>query len=70
MIRGALRGYDTYILSENKAQVERLENIFHQIGRGQAVVRSLSTTLHEGFVDNDLKPVSYTHLTLPTSDLV
>ena len=55
MIRGALRGYDTYILSENKAQVERLENIFHQIGRGQAVVRSLSTTLHEGFVDNDLK---------------
>ena len=60
MIRGALRGYDTYILSENKAQVERLEHIFHQIGRGQAVVRSLSTTLHEGFVDNDLKLCLYT----------
>ena len=45
MIRGALRGYDTYILSENKAQVERLENIFHQIGRGQAVVRPLSVTM-------------------------
>ena len=60
MIRGALRGYDTYILSENKAQVERLENIFHQIGRGQAVVRSLSATLHEGFVDNDLKLCLYT----------
>ena len=60
MIWGALRGYDTYILSENKAQVERLENIFHQIGRGQAVVRSLSTTLHEGFVDNDLKLCLYT----------
>ena len=60
MIRGALRGYDTYILSENKAQGERLENIFHQIGRGQAVVRSLSTTLHEGFVDNDLKLCLYT----------
>ena len=60
MIRGALRGYDTYILSENKAQVERLENIFHQIGRGQAVVRSLSTTLHEGFVDNDRKLCLYT----------
>ena len=60
MIRGALRGYDTYILSENKVQVERLENIFHQIGRGQAVVRSLSTTLHEGFVDNDLKLCLYT----------
>ncbi|WP_290539654.1 transcription-repair coupling factor [Alistipes sp.] len=60
MIRNALRGYNTYILSENKAQVERLENIFHQIGRGQAVVRSLSMTLHEGFVDNDLKLCLYT----------
>ena len=60
MIRNALRGYDTYILSENKAQVERLENIFHQIGRGQAVVRSLPVTLHEGFADNDLKLCLYT----------
>ena len=60
MIRNALRGYNTYILSENKAQVERLENIFHQIGRGQAVVRSLSVALHEGFVDNDLKLCLYT----------
>lgn len=60
MIRNTLRGYDTYILSENKAQVERLENIFHQIGRGQAVVRTLSVTLHEGFVDNDLKLCLYT----------
>ena len=60
MIRNALRGYETYILSENKAQIERLENIFHQIGRGQAVVRPLSLTLHEGFVDNDLKLCLYT----------
>ncbi len=60
MIRNALRGYETYILSENKVQVERLENIFHQIGRGQAVVRPLSLTQHEGFVDNDLKLCLYT----------
>ena len=60
MIRNALRGYETYILSENKAQGERLENIFHQIGRGQAVVRPLSVSLHEGFVDNDLKICLYT----------
>ena len=60
MIRNALRGYGTWILSENRAQVERLENIFHQIGRGQAVVRSLAVTLHEGFVDNDLKLCLYT----------
>lgn len=60
MIRNSLRGYETRILSENKAQMERLENIFHQIGRGQAVVRPLSITLHEGFVDNDLKLCLYT----------
>ena len=60
MIRNALRGYETYILSENRVQVERLENIFHQIGRGQAVVRSLGVTLHEGFVDSELKLCLYT----------
>jgi len=60
MIRNALRGYETYILSENKVQVERLENIFHQIGRGQAAAQAIGVTLHEGFVDNDLKRCFYT----------
>ena len=60
MIRNAQRNYRTFILSENKVQVERLENIFHQIGRGEAAVKSLSTTLHEGFVDHDLKLCLYT----------
>ncbi len=60
MIRNSLRGYTTRILSENKAQMERLENIFHQIGRGRAVVKPLSLTLHEGFTDNDLKLCLYT----------
>ena len=60
MIRNRQRGYRTFILSENKVQVERLENIFHQVGRGEAEVRSISTTLHEGFVDNDLKICLYT----------
>ncbi|MBQ5394191.1 MAG: DEAD/DEAH box helicase, partial [Alistipes sp.] len=60
MIRNAQRNYRTFILSENKVQVERLENIFHQIGRGEATVKALSTTLHEGFVDHDLKLCLYT----------
>ena len=60
MIRNGLRGYETYILSENRVQMERLGNIFHQIGRGQVVVRPLALTLHEGFVDNDLKLCLYT----------
>ena len=60
MIRNALRDTTPIFFRRTKAQVERLENIFHQIGRGQAVVRSLPVTLHEGFADNDLKPCLYT----------
>ncbi len=59
LIRNEMRGYATYILSENKAQIERLENIFHRIGRGRAVVRPLATTLHDGFVDDELKLCLY-----------
>ena len=60
MIRNVQRDYTTWILSKNKVQVERLENIFHQIGRGQVEVRSIGATLHEGFVDNELKICLYT----------
>ena len=55
-----LKGYQTYILSESKAQLERLDNIFHQIGRAKITFDSLSVTLHEGFVDNALKICLYT----------
>ncbi|MEG0788756.1 MAG: transcription-repair coupling factor [Alistipes sp.] len=60
MTRNTLQGYTTYILSENKAQMERLQNIFHQAGCGQVAVNPLSLTLHEGFVDHDLKLCLYT----------
>ncbi len=60
MQRSAQRGYETRILSENKAQIERLEHIFHGLGRGEVAVRALSITLHEGFVDHDLKLCLYT----------
>ncbi len=56
----ALRGYTTHILSENKAQLERLENIFHQIGRSQLFVQPIAVTLHEGFIDHELKLCLYT----------
>ena len=55
-----LKGYQTYILSESKAQLERLDNIFHQIGRAKITFDSLPVTLHEGFVDNALKICLYT----------
>ena len=55
----AQRGYTTYILSHNKAQIERLDNIFHQAGRRSVDFSSLDLVLHEGFVDNSLKVCLY-----------
>ena len=60
LLASAQRGYTTYILSENKAQIERLQNIFRQVGRGQVRFETLPLTLHEGFVDNDLRCCLYT----------
>ena len=54
------RGYTTAILSHNKAQIERLTNIFHQVGRGAVEFRAEDIVLHEGFVDNALKVCVYT----------
>ena len=56
----ALKGYKTYILSESKAQIERLDNIFHQMGRRNIEFEAIPVTLHEGFVDNGLKLCLYT----------
>ena len=53
------RGYRTYILSKNKAQIERLDNIFHQVGRRSVDFTANDTLLHEGFVDNALKICVY-----------
>ena len=54
------RGYTTSILSHNKAQMERLNNIFHQIGRKEVSFRAEDIVLHEGFIDNDTKVCVYT----------
>ncbi len=60
MADSALKGYKTYILSESKAQIERLDNIFHQMGRRNIEFEAIPVTLHEGFVDNSLKMCLYT----------
>ena len=54
------RGYTTSILSHNKAQIERLTNIFHQVGRRNVSFRAENVVLHEGFIDNNLKVCIYT----------
>ncbi len=54
------RGYKTYILSRNKVQIERLQSIFYQIGYKNIDFEPISTTLHEGFVDDSQKVCLYT----------
>ena len=53
------QGFDCRILSENRAQTERLDNIFHQLGRGDVRLRMLKLILHEGFVDSDMRLALY-----------
>ena len=54
------QGYATYIMSENKAQIERLRNVFNSIGQQEVAFRSLALTLHEGFVSHEMKACFYT----------
>ena len=53
------RGYKCYLLSENRAQMERLDNIFHQTGRERVRLEMLRLLLHEGFVDHQMRLALY-----------
>ncbi len=53
------QGYSSYILSRNMAQIERLDNIFHQIGYKSLDFDSIYVTLNSGFVDHELKLCLY-----------
>ena len=59
VVAHAERGFDCRILSENRAQTERLDNIFHQLGRTEAKLHILKLLLHEGFVDDDMRLALY-----------
>ncbi len=54
------QGFTAYILSENKAQIERLTNIFRQTGYGAVGFAPLAITLHEGFVAPRIRVCCYT----------
>ena len=60
MVRNAERDFKTYILSNNRAQLERLQSILEQSVHKSLIVNSLYLTLHDGFVDKDLKMCFYT----------
>lgn len=53
-------GYHNFIVTQNKAQVERLENIFNSIGQDNIKFRNISADFHKGFSDNELKFNIYT----------
>lgn len=57
---GANQGYTTYILTENKAQIERLENILGQISGAKTGFGSVSLTLSRGFIMADMRLSLYT----------
>ena len=52
-------GFTNYILSENEKQLERLRAIFDEIDP-ELQYQALSYTIHEGFLDHDLKRSYYT----------
>ena len=48
-------GYRTLLMSENRAQAERLEGLLYATGRDGAKFELARLTLHNGFTDHDLK---------------
>jgi transcription-repair coupling factor (superfamily II helicase) len=53
------KGYKLYIFADNPKQLERLDTIFQDLKAG-IVFNPISTSIHEGFIEEDLKIVSYT----------
>ena len=53
------KGYTCYLLSDNSKQISRLKDIFRSIPPQISFV-PLTTSIHEGFVDNELKICLYT----------
>ena len=53
------QGYRTFLMSENRAQVERLEGLLYATGRKDASFELQRLTLHNGFTDHDLRIALY-----------
>jgi transcription-repair coupling factor (superfamily II helicase) len=51
--------FQLYLFAENPKQLERLQSIFEDLKAG-IVFNPLSTSIHEGFIDEDLQIVCYT----------
>ncbi len=54
-----LKGYETYILSENQSQIDRLNDIFREISPG-ITFNTVLASIHGGFTDHEIKIAIYT----------
>ena len=52
-------GYQVYLFAENPKQHERLHNIFQDLNAAIEFI-PVTTSIHEGFIDDDLKILCYT----------
>ncbi len=52
-------GYTLYIFSDNARQLERLQTIFDDL-KSDLVFNPVTTSIHEGFIDETIKVVCYT----------
>jgi transcription-repair coupling factor (superfamily II helicase) len=53
------KGFQLYIFAENPKQLERLQIIFDDL-KAAIVFNPVATSIHEGFIEEDLKLVCYT----------
>jgi len=51
--------FELYIFADNPKQLERLQSIFDDL-KAEIVFNPISTSIHEGFIDEDQKIVCYT----------
>jgi len=53
------KGFDVYLFAENPKQLERLRIIFEDL-KSNIVFNPITASIHEGFINEDLKIVCYT----------
>ncbi|MFC0775861.1 transcription-repair coupling factor [Terrimonas alba] len=53
------KGFSIYLFADNPRQLERLQTIFDDL-KAEIVFNPVTTSIHEGFIDEDLKVVCYT----------
>lgn len=53
------KGFELFIFAENPKQLERLHSIFSDL-KAEIVFNPVATSIHEGFIEEDLKILCYT----------